>query len=116
MKGPRAGERRFRGVVAATLLAASTAGAAAASGGHGDEAPEPVPTGAELAERCAEYREELEFTRAQLKARNVLGRWDFVKAEHRRREKFVDAHCDGEAGGDGGPAHAGAHDDARHGR
>lgn len=82
------------------LTGSATFTAAAAGGGYAAEKAEPVPTGAELAERCADYRDQLEFTRAQLKARNLLGRWDFLVAEHRKREQFVAEHCPGGAGQD----------------
>ena len=75
------------------LLTCCAAITASAASGYAAEDAEPVPTGAELAERCAEYREDLAFTRAQLKARNVLGRWDFIVGEHRERERFVAEHC-----------------------
>jgi hypothetical protein len=70
-------------------------GAAHAAGGTGHEASaEPVPVGEELVERCRDHREVLEFTRAQLRERTVLGRLDLLRQEHRKRERFVDAHCE----------------------
>lgn len=95
------------------LLIGSAAVAASAAGSYADEAVEPVPTGAELVERCDQYREELAFTRAQLKARSVLGRWDFLASEHRKREKFVADHCDDAARHDAETA-AEAHGDGDH--
>ncbi|HSG88563.1 MAG TPA: hypothetical protein VLA56_05080 [Pseudomonadales bacterium] len=103
------------------LLAALTAGGSGvvlAASDHGHEAhAEPVPVGAELAERCEDYREDLEFTRAQLSRQNVLGRWDFVRTQHRKREKFVNEHCGGAASGDDGHGgdHAGGQRDDHHG-
>jgi|AntRauTorckE6833_2_1112554.scaffolds.fasta_scaffold42901_1 hypothetical protein len=86
-----------RGAVGAVLIGLLGFGggvAHAASGGGHDAQPEPAPTGEERVERCAEYREDLEFTRAQLRERTVLGRLDLLRSEHRKRERFVDAHCE----------------------
>lgn len=110
-------------VAGASFMLAIGAGAAA---DHGHDAhAEPVPTGAELAARCSEYREQLTFTRAQLKARNFLGRSDLFRSEHRKREQFVAANCGDSghgargAGGDhathDGAHHEGARDAGRHG-
>lgn len=66
------------GVLLAGLLALGAGMAAAAGRSEHEGAQEPVPTGEELAERCHDHREVLEFTRAQL----------------RERERFVDAHCE----------------------
>lgn len=74
---------------------------AASGGGHDDHDAEPVPTGAELAERCEAYAETLAFTREQLKRRNLLGRWNLLKSEHRERERFYDAYCRGDDHGGG---------------
>ena len=116
----------LRTLGAGALLVTGTAAFAASGGGHGHEdAHEPVPTGAALAERCAEYAETLAFTREQLKRRTILGRWNFVKAEHRERERFYDSYCSGDAhaggghgddhGGGHGDAHGDDHDDGHHG-
>jgi hypothetical protein len=92
----------------------------AASGGHDDRGAEhgargaPVPTGAALAERCAEYAETLAFTREQLKRRTFLGRSDLLRTVHRERERFLDAHCRGDAGG-AVHARGGDHAGAPHG-
>lgn len=80
------------GIALATL---GSGGADAAGGGGQDASPEPVPTGEQLAERCREYRQDLEFTRAQLRERNFLARLDLLRTAHRKRERFVDAHCEG---------------------
>ena len=99
----------IRAMAASALLLLATPAAFAASGGHDDhgDAHEPVPTGAALAERCAEYAEALAFTREQLKRRNILGRWDFFKSAHRERERFHDAYCRGDGHA---PAHGSGHD------
>ena len=121
----RAGTRRIAPLAA--LFAAALAGApfaawAASShgGGHHDEHAEPVPTGAALTERCAEYAEQLAFTREQLKRRNVLGRWNLVVSEHRKRERFHDRYCGPDAASHGTDAHhaadAGHETGAGHGR
>jgi hypothetical protein len=113
----RAIERIFAGLRAAGASALLLAGAgafAASGGGHGhEEAHEEVPTGAALVERCEEYAETLAFTREQLKRRTILGRWNFVKAEHRQRERFYDSYCTGDAHASGG--HGDAHADEGHG-
>lgn len=100
-----------KGALAALCLLAGGAAFAASGGGHGghDEHHEPVPTGAELAERCADYAETLAFTREQLKRRNILGRWNLFKSAHRERERFYDAYCrdDGHGAGHGGDDHGG---------
>ena len=80
---------------AVMVLVALGGDVAIAAGGTGHEtSAEPVPTGEELVERCRDHREVLEFTRAQLQERNVLGRLDLLRREHRQRERFVDAHCE----------------------
>jgi hypothetical protein len=87
------------GVLLAGLVALAGDMALAAGGTTEHGAPkEPVPTGEALAERCHDYREVLEFTRAQLRERNVLGRLDLLRSVHRKRERFVDAHCEGIGG------------------
>lgn len=94
------------------LLTGAAAGPAAAASSYDAEQAEPVPRGAELAERCAEYRDELAFTRAQLKERNLLGRWDFLVAAHRKREKFVAEHCGETARDDAATGDQARHDAA----
>ena len=90
--------KRLRNGVALAAMLASAGGVWAASGGHDDDAHhEPTPTGAALTARCSEYAEQLAFTREQLKRRNILGRSDLVKAEHRKRERFYDANCSGDS-------------------
>ncbi|MDZ7825105.1 MAG: hypothetical protein U5R48_02560 [Gammaproteobacteria bacterium] len=86
-----------RGALGAALMVLVALGGdvAIAAGGTGHEASaEPVPTGEELVERCRDHREVLEFTRAQLRERTVLGRLNLLRREHRERERFVDAHCE----------------------
>lgn len=98
------------GVIIALFLFAGPAAFAASGAGHDDD-HEPVPTGAELAERCAEYAETLAFTREQLKRRNILGRWNLFRSAHRERERFHDAYCrdDGHVDDDHGAGHGAAH-------
>lgn len=91
--------------IALCLLLAAAPASRAASGGHDDHDAhaEPVPTGAELRERCERYAESLAFTREQLKRRTLLGRWNVLRSRHRERERFHEEHCRGEmqARGDG---------------
>ena len=80
---------------ALVVLVALGGDVAVAAGDSEDESSaEPVPSGEQLVERCRDHREVLEFTRAQLRERNVLGRLDLLRSEHRKRERFVDAHCE----------------------
>ena len=86
-----------RGALGAALLLLVALGgdvAIAAGGTEHESSSEPVPAGDELVEHCRDHREVLEFTRAQLRERNVLGRLDLLRSEHRKRERFVDAHCE----------------------
>ena len=84
---------------AAGLLLVGAAAHAASGGGHDDHGDhaKPVPTGAELVERCDAYRESLTFSRKQMRERNILGRWEFFRARHRERERFYADHCVDEA-------------------
>ena len=82
------------GLLAAVLLSAAGAGAASSAGHAHDAVADPVPTGAELTQRCEETARALSFTRDQLKRRTVLARWDFFRAEHRERERFHARWCE----------------------
>lgn len=82
------------------LRAALLAGLLAGSGcamrstvGAGLETPPAPESEAERSEVCATYAERLELTRAQMRQRNTFGRLDLLRTEHRRMERFVDAHC-----------------------
>lgn len=87
----------------ALLVAALAVGAPSwASSGHEDEAAmaEPVPTGHALVERCEKARRIVDFTHAQLKARNTFGRLDYVRAQYGSNQRFLAAHCGPDARGD----------------
>ncbi len=86
-----------RGWVAAllALLLTSASGCAVRSnvGAYLDEPPPPA-SAAERERRCERYSNRLERTGRHMANRNTFGRLDLLRADHRRMERFVDAHCD----------------------